>query len=58
MSVLLGADSPSEHSRSAALLDAVPQRLQLRDVDDLIDAWEFLQTDIVMVGIPPHAALG
>lgn len=32
MSVLLVAGSPSEHSRSAALLDAVQQRLQLRGV--------------------------
>ena len=33
MSVLLVAGSPSEHSRSAALLDAVQQRLQLRGVE-------------------------
>lgn len=33
MTVLLVAGSPSEHSRSAALLDAVQQRLQLRGVD-------------------------
>lgn len=33
MTVLLVAGSPSETSRSAALLDAVQQRLQLRGVD-------------------------
>nr|WP_295774320.1 NADPH-dependent FMN reductase [Rhodoferax sp.] len=33
MTVLLVAGSPSEHSRSAALLDAVQQRLQLRGVE-------------------------
>lgn len=33
MSVLLVAGRPSEYSRSAALLDAVQQRLQLRGVD-------------------------
>ena len=33
MSVLLVAGSPSQHSRSAALLDAVQQRLQLRGVE-------------------------
>jgi FMN reductase len=33
MTVLLVAGSPSEHSRSAALLDAVQQRLQLRGVN-------------------------
>ncbi|MES2947994.1 MAG: NADPH-dependent FMN reductase [Pseudomonadota bacterium] len=33
MTVLLVAGSPSEYSRSAALLDAVQQRLQLRGVD-------------------------
>lgn len=33
MTVLLLAGSPSEHSRSAALLDAVQQRLKLRGVD-------------------------
>ena len=33
MTVLLVAGSPSEHSRSAALLDAVQQRLQFRGVD-------------------------
>jgi FMN reductase len=32
MTVLLVAGSPSEHSRSAALLDAVQQRLKLRGV--------------------------
>lgn len=33
MTVLLVSGSPSEHSRCAALLDAVQQRLQLRGVD-------------------------
>ena len=33
MTVLLVAGSPSKHSRSAALLDAVQQRLQLRGVE-------------------------
>ncbi len=33
MTVLLVAGSPSEHSRSAALLDAAQQRLQFRGVD-------------------------
>lgn len=33
MTVLLVSGSPSEHSRSAALLDAVQQRLQLRGVE-------------------------
>ena len=33
MTVLLVAGSPSEHSRSAALLDAVQLRLQLRGVE-------------------------